>query len=70
MASVKRPTVPASKIDLVQKYVGGTKTEPELSRLGGTGWQRKKEKVQEAVLDLASEMVDLQALREAFTRGQ
>jgi transcription-repair coupling factor (superfamily II helicase) len=57
--------VPASKIDLVQKYVGGSKTEPELSKLGGTGWQRKKEKVQAAVLDLASEMIEIQALREA-----
>jgi transcription-repair coupling factor (superfamily II helicase) len=57
--------VPASKIDLVQKYVGGSKTEPELSKLGGTGWQRKKEKVEAAVLDLASEMIQMQALREA-----
>jgi transcription-repair coupling factor (superfamily II helicase) len=57
--------VPASKIDLVQKYVGGSKTDPELSKIGGTGWQRKKEKVQAAVLDLASEMIELQALREA-----
>lgn len=60
-----RVYVPASKIDLVQKYVGGAKTEPELSRLGGQSWARKKEKVQEAVLDLASEMIELQALREA-----
>ncbi len=60
-----RVYVPATKIDLVQKYVGGAKTEPELSKVGGTGWQRKKEKVQAAVLDLASEMVELQALREA-----
>ncbi|MBL8793644.1 MAG: transcription-repair coupling factor [Planctomycetia bacterium] len=57
--------VPASKIDLVQKYVGGSKTEPELSKLGGTRWQRTKEKVQAATLDLAVEMIDLQALREA-----
>jgi transcription-repair coupling factor (superfamily II helicase) len=60
-----RVYVPASKIDLVQKYVGGTRTEPELSRFGGTGWQRKKDKVAAAVLDLASDMVELQALREA-----
>jgi transcription-repair coupling factor (superfamily II helicase) len=60
-----RVYVPASKIDLVQKYVGGSKTEPELSKFGGTSWQRKKERVQAAVMDLASEMVDLQALREA-----
>ena len=57
--------VPVSKIDLVQKYVGGAKTEPELSKLGGTSWQKKKDRVQAAVLDLASEMLELQAMREA-----
>ncbi len=57
--------VPASKIDLVQKYVGGGKTDPELSKVGGVAWQHKKAKVQEAVLDLASEMVELQAQRES-----
>jgi transcription-repair coupling factor (superfamily II helicase) len=57
--------VPASKIDLVQKYVGGARTEPELSKVGGVAWQRKKDRVQAAVHDLASEMIELQALREA-----
>src|SRR6516165_6570766 len=57
--------VPASKIDLVQKYVGGAKSDPELSKLGGTSWQHKKDRVEAAVLDLASEMLELQALREA-----
>ncbi len=60
-----RVYVPASKIDLVQKYVGGAKAEPELSKLGGAGWQRRKERVEAAVLDLASDMVELQALRAA-----
>jgi transcription-repair coupling factor (superfamily II helicase) len=60
-----RVYVPASKIDLVQKYVGGAKSDPQLSRLGGTGWQHKKDRVQAAVLDLASEMLELQAMREA-----
>jgi transcription-repair coupling factor (superfamily II helicase) len=57
--------VPAARIDLVQKYVGGSQTEPELSKLGGTSWQKRKDRVQEAVLDLASDMIELQALREA-----
>jgi transcription-repair coupling factor (superfamily II helicase) len=57
--------VPASKIDLVQKYIGAGQSDPELSKLGGAGWQRKKDKVQAAVLDLASEMIELHALREA-----
>ncbi|HQR06696.1 MAG TPA: transcription-repair coupling factor [Gemmatales bacterium] len=55
--------VPTDKIDLVQKYVGGGKSDPELSKLGGSSWARRKEKVREAVLDLAAEMVDLQAQR-------
>jgi transcription-repair coupling factor (superfamily II helicase) len=57
--------VPASKIDLVQKYVGGGKTEPELSKLGGVSWQHRKDRVQAAVLDLASDMIQLQAVRES-----
>ena len=55
--------VPASRIDLVQKYVGGQHSDPHLSKLGGTLWQRRKEKVEEAVMDLAAEMIDLQAVR-------
>jgi len=57
--------VPASKIDLVQKYVGGSKTEPELSKFGGTGWARRKERVEAAVHDMAAEMLQLQAVRAA-----
>ncbi|MFO0867188.1 MAG: transcription-repair coupling factor, partial [Gemmataceae bacterium] len=57
--------VPASKVDLVQKYVGGSKADPELSKLGGTSWAKKKERVEQAVMDLASEMVELQAVRDS-----
>ena len=57
--------VPASKIDLVQKYVGGTKTTPILSRIGGKAWVRQKEVAQQAVTDLAAEMLELQAARES-----
>jgi transcription-repair coupling factor (superfamily II helicase) len=60
-----RVYVPASKIDLVQKYVGGARTDPELSKFGGTSWQNRKARVQAAVMDLASDMIQLQALREA-----
>src|SRR5262249_29662399 len=33
--------------------------------LGGVAWQKRKERVLEAVLDMAAEMIDLQAVREA-----
>ncbi len=58
--------VPASRIDLVQKYVGGAHAEPELSKLGGVAWGRKKDKVSEAVRDMAAEMIQLQAVRQAI----
>src|SRR5262249_15793112 len=48
-----RVYVPASKIDVVQKYVGGAGSAPELSKFGGSSWQNKKDRVQAAVLDLA-----------------
>src|SRR5690606_11968430 len=60
-----RVYVPASRIELVQKYVGGSRAEPELSKYGGSAWGRRKKRVAEAVRDLAGEMLQLQALREA-----
>ena len=55
--------VPASKIDLVQKYVGGTKTRPVLAKIGGKSWARQKANVEKAITDLAAEMIELQAQR-------
>ena len=57
--------VPATKIDLVQKYVGGNKARPTLAKLGGKTWVRQKEAAAEAVTDLAADLIELQAMREA-----
>jgi len=57
--------VPSSKIGLVQKYVGGAKSRPRLAKLGGRIWGRQKRVVENAVNDLASEMLELQAARSA-----
>ena len=56
--------VPVSLIHLVQKYVGGQRASPELSTIGGTAWAKRKQKVVNAVADLASDMIMLQAARE------
>ncbi len=58
--------VPTAKIDLVQKYVGGRKQAPKLSKVGGRMWSRRKEQAQQAVEDLASEMLSLQAERQSL----
>ncbi len=65
-ANDARLYVPSSKIALVQKYVGGTKSKPQLAKLGGAGWSKQKKAVQDAVFDLAVEMLDLQAARSTF----
>jgi len=59
-----RVFVPVSLIHLVQKYVGGSNAAPKLSRLGSKSWERKKQAVEEAVRDLAADMIELQAQRE------
>ena len=55
--------VPSTKIGLVQKYIGGAKSRPTLAKLGGRMWTRQKERVEEAVNDLAADMLELQAAR-------
>ena len=61
-----RMFVPAVRIDLVQRYVGGRGEHPELSRIGGRSWERRKEAVQQAVADLAADLLETQAARQRF----
>ena len=57
--------VPSAKIELVQKYVGGKGAHVTLASIGGKAWVRQKEAAERAVTDLASEMIELQAARDA-----
>jgi transcription-repair coupling factor (superfamily II helicase) len=57
--------VPAARIELVQKYIGPKEHRPPLSRLGGQAWTRKLQEVERAVTDLAGELLEMQALRNA-----
>ena len=55
--------VPATQIDLIQKYIGGFAGAPPLSLLGGKRWERQKQQVAEAVKDMAAELLRVQAAR-------
>ncbi|MDA1008492.1 MAG: transcription-repair coupling factor [Planctomycetota bacterium] len=57
--------VPASKANLVQRYVGAHSARPQLATMGSKGWTSQKEKVSEAVRDLAAELLRVQAVRES-----
>ncbi|MEQ8836346.1 MAG: CarD family transcriptional regulator, partial [Lacipirellulaceae bacterium] len=57
--------VPVSKIELVQKYIGGRKAKPKLAKIGGKAWARQKLAAEKAVVDMAADMIQVQATRAA-----
>jgi len=60
--------VPASRIDLVQKYVGSGSAAPDLDRVGGSSFRRRQERVERAIIDLAADLLETQARREMRKR--
>ncbi len=57
--------VSVRNIALVQKYIGASPKRPKLSKIGSKRWLRQKEKVAASVRDLAAELLEVQARREA-----
>jgi transcription-repair coupling factor (superfamily II helicase) len=57
--------VPLDNAHLVARYVGVGGIRPRLSSLGGKGWQLRRQRVREAVTDLARELIEIQVLRQA-----
>ncbi|MGD0016078.1 MAG: transcription-repair coupling factor [Verrucomicrobiia bacterium] len=62
-ANEARLYVPVEQAHLVSKYVGAGKRIPKLHELGGTLWQRQKFTAERAIMDLASELLEIQAAR-------
>ena len=58
--------VAVANIALVQKYIGTSPKRPTLSKVGSKRWQKQKEKVAQSVRDLAAELLDIQAKRQAL----
>ena len=64
--------VPATQLDVIQKYADADSRKPKLNRLGGQEWNRTKTRVRGAVRQIAQELVDLYAVRqkkEGFVYG-
>ncbi|MGQ3686120.1 MAG: transcription-repair coupling factor [Candidatus Loosdrechtia sp.] len=55
--------VPAAKIELVQKYIGSSDSRPVLDKIGSRYWEVRKKRVENAVKDVASDLLHIQALR-------
>ncbi|WP_085522372.1 transcription-repair coupling factor [Tuberibacillus sp. Marseille-P3662] len=60
--------VPVENIDQVQKYVGSEGKEPKLYTLGGSEWKKVKNRAKSSVQDIADDLINLYAQREA-SRG-
>jgi len=57
--------VQATQLDLLQKYARAGARVPKLNTLGGKEWHKTKSKVRSAVKDVAKELVELYAKRQA-----
>ena len=55
--------VPASRIGLIQRYIGGGSSRPRLAKIGGQGWANARKSAESAVTDMAAELLEMQAAR-------
>ncbi len=62
-ANEARLYVPVDQAHLVSKYIGAGKRLPKLHELGGSLWQKQKFSAERAIMDLASELLEIQAAR-------
>ena len=60
--------VPATRIDLVQRYIGSGGAPPSRDKIGGQSFRRRRERVERALFDLAAELLEVQARRELNER--
>ena len=56
--------IPVEKIDLLYKYSGREGAIPKINKLGGTEWQKTKNRVKSKVSDMADKLLKLYAERE------
>ena len=57
--------VPVHQIKLVQKYVSSDAKVPKLNKLGSSEWAKTKRKVETKIEDIADELIELYAKRDA-----
>jgi transcription-repair coupling factor (superfamily II helicase) len=57
--------VPLQESHLVSRYVGLSKVKPQLGRIGSGRWEKSRQAAERATVDLAAELLRIQAEREA-----
>lgn len=57
--------VPLQESHLISRYVGLTKSKPKLGRIGTQRWEKARKAAERSTIDLAAELLRIQAAREA-----
>jgi transcription-repair coupling factor (superfamily II helicase) len=57
--------VPLTESHLISRYVGLSKSRPQLGKIGSGRWEKARQAAERSTLDLAAELLQLQASREA-----
>jgi transcription-repair coupling factor (superfamily II helicase) len=57
--------LPVTRMNLIERYLGPEENRPPLTKLGGQGWDRTKQKVHQALLEIADQLIRLHAARHA-----
>ncbi len=57
--------IPVEKIELISKYSSNDSIEPKINKLGGTEWAKTKLRIKKKLENIASELLELYAKREA-----
>ena len=57
--------IPVERIDLISKYSANSALEPRLNKLGGVEWSKTKQRIRKKLEDIAGELLELYAKREA-----
>lgn len=65
--------IPATQLDMIQKYAGADAKKPKLNSLGTQEWSKTRNRVRKAVQVIAADLVELYAARqdqEGFVYGE
>lgn len=57
--------IPVDQLNLISKYVSAEGKTPRINRLGGSEWQKTKQKVSSRIEDIADDLIALYAKRQA-----
>ncbi|MBO1086300.1 MULTISPECIES: transcription-repair coupling factor [Enterococcus] len=57
--------IPVTQLNLIQKYVASESKTPRINKLGGSEWTKTKRKISSKIEDIADDLIQLYAVREA-----